>query len=148
MLASAASVFLVGCDDDDDTYAYTHTRGGYYGDEPVLVERRSVVIDNTPRYVPIYRTGRSYYYTYNGRRFDYDYDGPVTTRTRTYRTSDADYVDNRRVVSRTVVRDDDDERVAYRTRRVVSTNPEPIAEGTRVRVGDDGYATVRVRDDD
>lgn len=77
LAGSAAAILFSGC--AADPYATTTTYGGgYYSDydaDPVLVERRTVYVDNTPRYVPIYRTGDSYFYTYGGRRFAYDYPG-------------------------------------------------------------------------
>jgi hypothetical protein len=135
VIGSAAALLFAGCS-DDEYYVSTHddvARVGYYDDAPGYIERRTVVIDNSPRVVPVYRTGNSYYYTWSGRRYgirDYPsfartnviYRGPAYSSAR-YRTVDRDW-DDRRVVRRTTVRaadydDVDDLRYRTTTRRVV-----------------------------
>src|SRR5689334_11011330 len=88
---SAAALLFGGCAADHyaatDGYRDSYVdgyRGSYVQSatetQPVFIERRSVVVDNQPRVVPVYRTGDAYFYTYGGRRVALT-DYPVARRT-------------------------------------------------------------------
>ncbi|RYD67896.1 MAG: hypothetical protein EOP84_30275 [Verrucomicrobiaceae bacterium] len=92
LAGSAAAMLFSGC--AADHHATTTTYGSGYVSvdnvDPVLVERRTVYIDSTPREVPIYRTGDTYFYTYGGRRFAYAYPGVRRTVGARYGVRDWD----------------------------------------------------------
>lgn len=111
LAGSAAALLFSGCT-SDEVAAVDSYRSPYYTSvgttAPVFVERRTVMVDNVARDVPIYRTGDAYFYTWGGRRFtltDYpEFRRTTGTRVITSRPASARY----RSVDRTIIRRDDD----------------------------------------
>lgn len=109
LAGSAAALLFSGCA-SDEVAAVDSYRSPYYtsvSTEPVFVERRTVMVDNVAREVPIYRTGDAYFYTWGGRRFTIaDYPAiqrTTSTRVITTRPASARY----RSVDQTVIPSDD-----------------------------------------
>ncbi len=157
LAASAAALLFNGCAADPYAadYRTEYTRTYAATTDPVFVERRIVTVNKTPRDVPIYRTGDSYFYTWGGRRYtlaDYPYRTTVPATTRTVRTraySSARY----RTVDPTIVRDDvdvdvDDVGVVPATTRTTTTvvEPEVIGESVPVTRYGGSKEVVEIRD--
>lgn len=91
LAGSAAAMLFTGCETDEvaavDSYRSPYYTSTSVSTEPVFVERRTVMVDNVARDVPIYRTGDDYFYSWGGRRFTL-----------------ADYPAMRRTTSTTVIR--------------------------------------------
>lgn len=125
LAGSAAALLFSGCT-TDEVAAVDSYRSPYYTStsttEPVFVERRTVMVDNVARDVPIYRTGDTYFYSWGGRRFDLaDYPSVRRTRIISSRPAGARY----RSVDRTTIYRDD------------LGDQEMLDEGTRVQVIDE-----------
>lgn len=157
LAGSVAVSLLSGCSTDEyattdvnrvgytTTYATTTT-----ATEPTFIERRIVTVGSTPRDVPIYRTGDTYFYTYGGRRYtlaDYPEVSPLRpTRvigTRAY--SSGRY----RTVDRTVIQRNDMDDVALvpaTTRTTTIVEPEIIGEQAPVTTYRDSKEVVEIRE--
>jgi hypothetical protein len=83
LTGSAAMLLFSGCATEHEYHhASRDSYRGTYAAEPVFVERRSVLVENRQRVVPVYRTGETYFYTYNNRRYTLT-DPPTVRRTTT-----------------------------------------------------------------
>jgi hypothetical protein len=157
LAGSVAALLFNGCASDPyattDTYGtgYTPTYATTTTTEPVFVERRIVTVNRTPRDVPIYRTGNTYFYTYGGRRYSlagYPEVSPLTPTTRVVGTRA--YSSGRyRTADRTVIRRDNVDDVAVvpaTTRTTTIVEPEVIGEPAPVTTYRDSKEVVEIRD--